>query len=232
MRAAKPCIYADYNAPGRISAHAAAQPTSVYMLGIDFFYSTIDASLQIILSNQRLTVPTPSIEPKSAVAAIVAVQLLQQKLPVTEATLQQAMQLIHIVGRQQWLDIPFPTLYDVAHNPQAVRSLRDSLQQRHSKGRILAIFSALADKDIVGNIAPLKGLVDHWYPVVLAVKRAANEDKLRLAFQANDVMIDDYYFDPQAAYQAALAVAVPGDVIIVYGSFYLIGGIMGQFVTL
>ncbi len=71
---------------------------------------------------------------------------------------------------------------DVAHNPAAAISVCDALQEHYSGHRVLAIFSALNDKDIVGIVSALAPVVSSWYCAQLPVPRAAFISSKRILY--------------------------------------------------
>ena len=104
--------------------------------------------------------------------------------------------------------------------------LCDAAQGHWPHGKIHAVFSALKDKDVCGLIKPLSSIVEQWYPASLRGQRAASQEQLQKAFR--DVLGEQphCYEDPIQATQAAVAAAKPGDWIVVYGSFLLVGAVM------
>ena len=119
-------------------------------------------------------------------------------------------------------------LYDVSHNPQSARLLAKTLtlHQLGKKGKVHAVFSALKDKDIAGLIEPLKDYVDRWYPAQLDVKRAVSANLLLSHFKNAEIFVEICYNNPLLAFETALNQAEPGDLIVVYGSFFTVGHVM------
>jgi len=149
-------------------------------------------------------------------------------LPVGEYEWRAAMQTMCIKGRQQWIEGDVSYVYDVAHNPQAVALLAQRLIENKPIGKIHAIFSALKDKDICGLISPLSSIVEQWYPSCLQGKRATEPRVLQDVFVKTLGLQPELFADPIQAHQAARHAAQPGDLILVYGSFVLVGAVMGH----
>jgi len=116
-------------------------------------------------------------------------------------------------------------IIDVAHNPQAARVLATWLQTHAAWGRTLAVFGALADKDVRGIVEPLHGVVDAWHLASLAeesprgLSSEALGDLVRSASMAVDV--DGTHEDIESALAAAFASAKRGDRVIAFGSFFI-----------
>ena len=72
-------------------------------------------------------------------------------------------------------------------------------------------------------------LVDKWYFTDLPTARAASGEALQQRWQASNQRADvvsSAYQSPELALQAAVAAADPTDRIVVFGSFYTVGGIL------
>lgn len=226
MRAGKPCIYADYFLPSSILTYARTLNTPLHCLNVDYYYQVKETYFWVTFQNQELSFEIPRIHFNAAAAAVYATYCLQSQLRVTKEHIAQAMKMVQIKGRKQWCAGKPSTLYDVAHNPQAASSLAIYLKQYRPNARVFAVFSALKDKDLCGLIKPMLSCVDAWYPAILNTKRAANEALLREAFLKEGVSVYKFFNDPMGAYQCALNDANPEDLIVVYGSFFIVSAIM------
>jgi folylpolyglutamate synthase/dihydropteroate synthase len=92
-----------------------------------------------------------------------------------------------------------------------------------------AVFGAMGDKDLDPMLAKMGPLVDHWYFTDLPTPRAATAQALLQRWQALPGYADipaSTHANPQEALQAALAAAEPADRILVFGSFYTVGGVL------
>lgn len=227
LRANKPFIYADNTPPESVidQARKLNAPRLCYSLRIT------EDSLQIIPTMppaDQINVPLPKINPKAAAAAIVASSYLYSVLPIEPTHWAEAMRSVSILGRQQFVEGAISTVFDVAHNPQAVALLADYIKQYRSKGKVHAVFSGLKDKDLRGLIKQMHSYVDFWYPAVLSSKRAASKSLLKAAFKAEHCSIPADFSDPLTAYQVAMQHANPGDLIVVYGSFLTVSAVMAH----
>ena len=227
LRQEKPFIYADENPPESIIDAAEQHAVDGYFLGKQYFIKESLDSWDIHYQDKQINeLPKPTIQLKSAAAAITAITLLEGFLPVTQIQLNEALRRIFIAGRLQLEKGEVSFLYDVSHNPQSVRLLATTVQQWDKEARIHAVFSALQDKDILGLIEPLKDCVDYWYPATLNVKRAASVNLLLSHFRDAEIFVKICYNSPLIALNAALNHASPGDLIVVYGSFFTVGQVM------
>jgi dihydrofolate synthase/folylpolyglutamate synthase len=119
---------------------------------------------------------------------------------------------------------------DVAHNPQAVAALALNLDAMGFFPRTQAVFAALRDKDIAGLLPRMVPLVDVWHCCALPTPRAMPVEELAAVVRSatvgrSDVVIH-LHDSPAAALSAAAAMADPTDRIVVFGSFYTVGGVL------
>lgn len=227
LREGKPFIYADTSPPSSIlhAAQALSCPCSVN--GQQYRYQLEQQQLVFTDSRGTLSCQQPYLHGNALAAAMMASRYLNDSLPVTPAGIAQGLSGLTLQGRQQAIETRDHTvLFDVSHNPQAAAYLADHLRQHYSGRRLHAVFSALGDKDLGGIIAPLKNVVDCWYPALLAGKRAATSEQLSQAFANNGIDGFLCHNSPLAAYEAACQTASAGDLILVYGSFFTVCAVL------
>jgi dihydrofolate synthase/folylpolyglutamate synthase len=112
---------------------------------------------------------------------------------------------------------------DVAHNPASISKLVEILSLNYRGKRKIAVFSAMSDKDIEGMIASSKEHIDAW----LVADQPGNEraetaaEIAKLLRKAGQSMIS-VNKNVRQALGRARKLAVEGDVIVVFGSFYTV----------
>ncbi len=113
-------------------------------------------------------------------------------------------------------------LLDVAHNPNGADSLARSLQNIFPATPIVLVVGVLADKELDGMIAPLAPLVHKAVTTTPRSPRALNAASLAMALgrRGIEAVAED---DIEAAVERALALAGPEHLVVVTGSFYLVG---------
>jgi len=223
----KICIYGDYETPLSIVNQAHLLNTRLYCLGQNYSFNIKQDYFELYdINGEKHNLIIPKINIKSAAAAVIACDLLQSSLPINSMQINEGMKKISICGRLQVQGDKVRTLLDVSHNPQAVLLLRDFIKELKPAGRIHAVFSGLKDKDLCGLINPLKSLVNFWYPAVLSGKRSSSQSLLMGAFSKENCKVSICYSDPTEAYYAALKAAIDGDLIVVYGSFFMVSAII------
>jgi dihydrofolate synthase/folylpolyglutamate synthase len=228
LRRGKPFIYADLNPPQTILDVAIERSSPRFFLGNEYEIEEHSNHWNFYFSDKKIKqLPKPQIQLQSAAAAIMAVLILEQNLPVSYEQMCTALRDLFIPGRLQLEKGRVNVLYDVSHNPQSARLLAKKLRSLVSKNtKIHAVFSALKEKDIQGLINPLKDCVDHWYPAQLDVKRAISADLLYFHFKKAEIMVKICYNSPILAFETALTQAEPDDLVIVYGSFFTVSQVM------
>jgi dihydrofolate synthase/folylpolyglutamate synthase len=87
----------------------------------------------------------------------------------------------------------------------------------------------MADKDLLPMFQRINPMVDRWYFTDLPLPRAAKASDLEQLWQGQNTRGDtasSVHTDPMRALQAAMDAADPADRIIVFGSFYTVGGVL------
>jgi dihydrofolate synthase / folylpolyglutamate synthase len=221
-----PVIYADKNPPQSIFDKAASCDAPLYRNGQEYNYQLIAKQIEFSFEEINIIVPHSSFHPNSIAAALMATVCLNEQLPIQPHSCIAGIKKINLQGRFQTITKPKQTLLDVAHNPQATQYLADYLRMNYSNVKLHAVFSAFADKDIIGMIKPLRNYIQHWYPALLPGERAAQPEQLISSLAANEIYLDTCYNSPFLAYQAACKQAESHDLIVVFGSFIMVGAIL------
>jgi dihydrofolate synthase/folylpolyglutamate synthase len=107
---------------------------------------------------------------RNACAAVWAWRLLGQRLPFSAQAAARGIAQTELPGRLQRLPRTVETWVDVAHNGEAAASLAAWLREQPQKTTV-AIFGALADKDLAAIVDPLAHAFVGW--VVLDLRSAS-----------------------------------------------------------
>lgn len=165
----------------------------------------------------------------NAAGALAALEALHERLPVTAQAVRRGLASLDLPGRFQIVPGQPVLVLDVAHNPHAVAALAHSLDQMGFFPRTHAVFGAMADKDLEGVLHPMLPLVDAWHLTDLPTARAASARELEFVLsrlQGARAATRQCHAGPGAALDAAVATADPADRIVVFGSFYTVGGVL------
>lgn len=234
MRPGKPAIVSDPMPPQSVIDHAEAIGADLWLAGRDFRHSGDRQQWQWAGRQRRFNaLAYPALRGANqllnAAGALAVFEALYQRLPITAQAVRQGLALVDLPGRFQIVPGQPTLVLDVAHNAQSVAALALNLDQMGFFPRTHAVFGAMRDKDLPALLAKLSPLVDHWHLCNLDTARAATADELAAAVQAlptQQPVTVHTHADPAAALAAAVAAADPADRIVVFGSFYTVGGVL------
>jgi dihydrofolate synthase/folylpolyglutamate synthase len=234
FRAGRPAIVGDPDPPASVIEHARAIGADLRLQGRDFALQGDRQQWSWRGRTRRFNaLAYPSLRGANqllnAASALAALEALHDRLPVSAQAVRNGLAMTELPGRFQIVPGQPALVLDVAHNPQAASTLAVSLDQMGFYPRTFAVFGVMADKDIVNVLAPLRPLIDHWFVTDLPTARAAKAVDLASAVTAGATTADvrvSTHANPRDALRAALAAADPADRIVVFGSFYTVGGVL------
>jgi dihydrofolate synthase / folylpolyglutamate synthase len=160
----------------------------------------------------------------NASMAIKTVEIIQGKYPWIKADIKKGIENVRWPGRIEMVrDYP-PILIDGAHNPHAALALSKYLKNLlpTKYRRILLVMGIMGDKDVDGVMGPLLPLAAEIIFASPAYGRAAS-----LSLLESHASSLGYTPRMASSVSAALKMAedlfLPGDLIVVTGSFYTLG---------
>jgi dihydrofolate synthase/folylpolyglutamate synthase len=235
FRAATPAIVGDPEPPATLLQSAMEVNALLSCIGKDYGYQKQASGWEWFAKDLHMAqLPEPGLKGehqfRNASAVILAVHMLNETLPVSDSSIRQGLANVQLDGRFQLIDGEIPVLLDVGHNPQAVKTLVDYLNETFPGRRIHAVFSMMKDKDIAGVLDIMNPLVYDWFFAPLVNPRAATESIMREIFGQSPV--DKVYFgfkDFADAFDAAKNQSQPGDLLLVFGSFFLVSDCLAEF---
>jgi dihydrofolate synthase/folylpolyglutamate synthase len=239
FRAGKPAICADAEAPQSLLDHAAMLGANLKLIGRDFGYfgdktqwtwwSRKEAATGDTAVTRRGGLANPGLrgtqQLANASAALAALDSIKAQLPVDMQSIRRGLIELELPGRFQIVPGKPPVVLDVAHNPQAVGVLAANLGDMGFYANTHAVVGMLADKDIVGALAPLQGRIAHWYCATLDVPRGARAETLAAAAGPLGGEVG-CFADVASAFTAARKAAGENDRILAFGSFYTVAAVM------
>jgi dihydrofolate synthase/folylpolyglutamate synthase len=161
---------------------------------------------------------------RNIASVLMAVECLSDLLPVSQAAIDHAVKTSRVKGRLQITEGRIPLILDVAHNPQAVMALRDNLPQSLNFSRLHAVFGILSDKDVLSIIDIIGPMIESWHLVGIETARGQSAAKLRASMLEYGIQSSMDCFDSVAdALRSARSISEPGDAILVFGSFVVVG---------
>jgi dihydrofolate synthase/folylpolyglutamate synthase len=235
FRAVTPAIVGDPEPPASLMQVAADKQARLYRLGKDFGYKKRVTGWDWFAGDRQLNqLPEPGLKGehqfRNASSVILAVAEMAEALPVSEASIRQGLEKVQLAGRFQLINDEIPVLLDVGHNPQAVRTLVDYVTEAFPGRRMHAVFSMMKDKDIAGVIEIMHPVVFDWFFAPLANPRAATEPLMREIFAQSSVSNVFFGFNGFSdAFAAAKNQSQEGDLLLVFGSFFLVSDCLAEF---
>jgi len=238
MRTGKPVIVSDPVPPQSLVDHAREIQADLWQFGRDFNYSGDKHQWSWAGRSKRFNaLAYPALRGANqllnASGALAALEALRERLPVPAQAVRNGLAMVELPGRFQIVPGQPTLVLDVAHNPHAVATLAQNLDQMGFYPRTHAVFGAMHDKDVAAILARMAPLVDAWHFTDLPVARAATAAQLRerhaqLALRGPGPVTVSCHTDPLQALRAALESADPADRILVFGSFYTVGGVLKE----
>jgi dihydrofolate synthase/folylpolyglutamate synthase len=234
MRAGKPVVVSDPVPPQSIVDHAAQVGADLWRFGHDFNFSGDKQQWGWAGRGRRYAgLAYPALRGANqlvnASGVLAALTALRERLPVTAQAVRNGLSMVELPGRFQIVPGQPTLVLDVAHNPHSVAALTENLDAMGFYPCTHAVFGAMADKDLAPMLARVGPLIDKWYFTDLPTARAASAADLQAKWAAVKTRADvsaGTYPSPEEALQAAVKAANPADRIVVFGSFYTVGGIL------
>ena len=234
MRTGRPVIVGDPMAPQSVIDHAREIGADLWRFGHDFNYSGDKQQWAWAGRGRRYAgLAYPALRGANqlvnASGALAALEALRERLPINAQAVRAGLALVELPGRFQIVPGQPTLVLDVAHNPHSVAALTANLDAMGFFPTTHAVFGAMADKDLAPMLARMDPLIDRWYFTDLPTPRAAGAAALQAAWQAATRRRDAgsaVFASPMEALRAAEAQAQATDRIVVFGSFYTVGGVL------
>lgn len=241
LRAGRPAIIAEPDPPVTLIEAAAGTACDARLIGRDYGWQRAPET-----PNQwgfwarhgdtvgrRHGLPIPALRGSyqlgNAAAALAALDVLADRLPVSQGAVKQGLLEVVWAGRFQVLPGRPVTVLDVGHNAHAALALERALADMAYFPDTHAVFAMLRDKDIGAVVAAVKGRIEHWHIAPLPPPRGSSVDELAAALLAagvRDAAIQRHD-SVAAAYAAARKQAAEADRIVVFGSFLTVAQVTG-----
>jgi len=226
FRAGRPAICGDADPPRALVDEAERVGARLLVAGRDF--TAVAEGTQWRYrgpASDRFGLPIPALRGRyqldNAACAITALDALRERLPVSANALREGLVSVELAGRFQVLPGRPTRVLDVAHNPHAARALAGCLASMGYHRDTHAVLGMLADKDIDGVVAAVRGQVDRWTVAPLPGPRGASAAMLAAALARAGVPGDRIATAPDvaSAWRSAREAAGETDRIVAFGSF-------------
>jgi dihydrofolate synthase / folylpolyglutamate synthase len=237
MRPGRPAVVSDPVPPESVVRYAESIGADLRLVGRDFGHSGDRQQWNWWGRTQRFNgLAYPALRGANqlinAAGVLALLESVRDRLPVAAQAVRNGFALVELPGRFQIVPGQPTLVLDVAHNPQSVATLAVNMDQMGFFPRTLAVFGAMADKDLAAMLPRMVPLVDEWHLCELPTPRAASAAELAQRVQAvvrhrgSSEVVVSAHPGPSEALRAALERAEAADRIVVFGSFYTVGGVL------
>lgn len=228
LRAGKPCVLGEKDPPSSVLRRAYAIGAFAIRGHSDYLVEPLAHGWRWREPGYEVELPDPGMaapaQRDNAAAAIAALRALDLAIP--DAAMRAGVANARAPGRLQRLPArpgEPERMLDVAHNPQGARQLAAWLAA-HPRPTV-AVFSALADKDLAGIVAPVAPYLKAWHlgPITGAGNRGLAVDAL--ARQLADHLPAGILHPHRSlgeALDAAMRDVGPDGRVLVFGSFHTV----------
>lgn len=228
FRPGRPAIFGGRALPRSVAAHAAAIGAKLRRIGTDFdFVERGDGWDYVGFGSRRRELPLPALGGSSqlgnAAVALAMLEAVEPRLLVPDEAVRAGLSNVRLPGRFQVIAGEPEWILDVAHNPDAARSLAASLAARPRGGRTIAVCGVLADKDAAGIAGALADEIERWIAVGLEGPRALPPGELARRLEAGGARSVSDAPDVASGIDDARRECRPGDRVVVFGSFLTVG---------
>ena len=234
LRAGKPAVVSDPVPPRSVLAVAEELGVDLWLLGRDYNFSGDKQQWAWAGRGRRYAgLGYPALRGANqlvnASGVLAALTVLRDRVPVTAQAIRNGLAMVELPGRFQIVPGQPALVLDVAHNPHSVAALAANLDAMGFYPTTHAVFGAMGDKDLGEMLRRMDPLVDRWYFTDLPTPRAAAAASLRALWESQTRRKDaaaSTHASPEDALRAAVAAADPTDRILVFGSFFTVGGVL------
>lgn len=226
FRSRKPAICGDLTPPEKLLSFAKMLDTPLCLSGRDFGYEELEHQWswkqgETFYSN----LPKPHLPLQNAATSLAVVEVLQNKLPISQEAIKEGLKTASLPGRFQIVQNSPKVVVDVAHNPGSGSYLAWRLQRESSLGKTYAVVAMLEDKDQENTVLPLLPLIQAWFVAPLFIPRGSSGQRLYHFLQtaSSNTTLCASVLD---AYSKVLNRADANDRIVIFGSFHTVSEVL------
>ncbi len=224
-----PAVCSDPNPPQTIIDCASALGTPLSLAGEDFSYETTENGWNWQSAHRSwLDLPRPmqycEFQLQNAAGVLMVLENISHEFPVQEDAIRNGLANFRLHGRMQQIPGEIEMILDVAHNRESVQALIKNLQSVPCIGKTHILIGMLKDKTHDMVLSELGRVADSWSVVTLAEDRGCDSAQLINALAELDIRDNIRGYDSVADALAGIrAKAIPGDRIVITGSFLTVG---------
>jgi len=184
----------------------------------------------------------------NASSALMSIELMRHAMPVSEASIHLGLQQASINARCEIVSSNPTIVVDVAHNQASIERLKKFVNALSVSGKVYVLCGMLKDKQIKQNLLEIAGVVDEWNLVTISNDRGCSASDIQKVLrdevftdiaERNTKCIDGLneligscslkitcFDDVKTAYALIRPKLQVNDVLIVFGSFFIVNDIM------
>ncbi|MES9990696.1 MAG: bifunctional tetrahydrofolate synthase/dihydrofolate synthase [Candidatus Thiodiazotropha sp.] len=232
IRSHQPVVLADPQMPRSVISQAEHLHAHINLSTREFAHQACAQDWQWQGPNtEPLTLPKPGLagakQLQNASAVVMVCHLLKESFPLSVDVIAKGLQQARLPGRFQFVDQKPALLLDVAHNRQSLESLSKGLEELHWQGSVHALFGMLEDKDATDAVDLIGPFLQSWHLIDLDGWRGRKAEQLAAEMRQTEVKQPlNCYHGFTEAYDACCEIAASNDLILVFGSFRIVGEAM------
>jgi len=240
LRAGRTAVCSDPLPPGSIAAEAERLGVDLRLSGRDFRFDGDRQQWRWQGRDRRYAgMAYPALrgvnQLLNAAGVLAVFEALHERLPISAQAVRSGLAMVELPGRFQVLAGQPSVILDVAHNPHAVAALAQNLDALGFAPKTRAVFGAMADKALDELFVKIAPWIDEWHFCDLPTPRAAKAEDLaarwaglvqRGSAKPAGTSAVFLHADPWTALVQAKAASEATDRIVVFGSFFTVGGVM------
>jgi dihydrofolate synthase/folylpolyglutamate synthase len=232
IRSHKPVVLADPEMPASVLDHAHLLEADIYLADEAFHYQKSESGWHWSgPDGVGLELPFPALagdrQLMNASAVVMACQLLAQHYPLEKEVIAKGLVEVRLAGRLHFVAGSPALLLDVAHNRQSLETLQDALSRLNWQGQIHAVFGLLRDKNAADAVQLIGPWLASWHLLDVNGWRGREAGELACALREEGVgePISCHHTFTEA-FQVCSEKAEPQDLILIFGSFLIVGEAM------
>lgn len=177
---------------------------------------------------KKMPVDIHPIQIDNVASALEAASLFASELPFQRSDIEYAIGHYALPGRCQLISDSPQLWFDVAHNPQAIKVLVNTIK-RVPANQTHVVLGFLIDKDVEAIVRLLEPQVDFWHLAAPFCDRALSADRLLEIIRRVSLKPASLYSSITEACRKAIASVTETDRIVVCGSFFTVSEAMADY---
>ncbi len=232
LRRERAAVIAEKDPPLVLLEHIESLGCQALFSGVDYQLmdegSSWSASLRTSSGVERKlpTIAYGSVLADNICAGLQALLLIKRDF--TDKQLLRALEVLSPPGRRELQKFAGKEyLFDVAHNVASLDKLLEYIDATPCKGRTMAIFSAMVDKDFRAMLGACSGYFDAWFTANQpAVPRALEAEVVAQCLHEQGEKMISVSKNLRQAFRRAQGLMVEGDRLVIFGSFYTVAVVL------